>query len=136
MKNTDIELAFEFVSSGSPYEHTAYISKSTGETFFQSDLSGEDDLPEGYEEDEDLLEIPHKNDLDLGTALVWEFVGNNLPEDHGRIRGIFSSRGAYGRFKSYLDGKGILDSWYEFEEAKTKEAIRNWCRENGISVEE
>ncbi len=41
----EIESAFGFVSMDLPYMHRAYISKTTGETFYQSEMSDLDELP-------------------------------------------------------------------------------------------
>ena len=61
-----------------------------------------------------MKEIPHKNDLDLGQALVFEFAASHLPDEYDRVRDIFRRRGAYGRFKDLLDSKGLLETWYRF----------------------
>ena len=45
------------------------------------------------------IQIPHKNDLDLGQRLVFEFVETHLPHEYNRVQQIFRRRGAYGRFK-------------------------------------
>jgi hypothetical protein len=63
--------------------------------------------------DEDLdwelcVEIPHKNDLDLGQRLVFEFVETHLSDEYQRVEQIFRRRGAYGRFKDLLESKGLL----------------------------
>ncbi len=99
-------------------------------------MAGEDDMPEGWEEDEDLVEIPHRNDLDLGTQLVWKFVRNEMPDNYERIREIFSGRGAYRRYKSFLERKGLLETWYEFENSATSEAMRIWCKDNNIELDD
>jgi hypothetical protein len=136
MKLEDIEMAFEFVSSAHPFEHTVLVSRSTGETYWRSGLADEDDLPEGYEGDDDLVEIPHENDLDLGQRLVWQFVDQEMPRDRDRVSDIFSRRGAYRRYKDLLERKGLLERWYEFEDARTKEALREWCKDDGITLDE
>ena len=40
-----------------------------------------------------LAEIPRKDDLDLGNRLVFRFVDTHVPDDYGRVRDVFSSRG-------------------------------------------
>ncbi|GAB6095309.1 hypothetical protein JCM14469_15610 [Desulfatiferula olefinivorans] len=32
--------------------------------------------------------------------------------------------------------RGLLDSWYEFEDKKTKQALRVWCGDNDSDVSE
>lgn len=136
MKFSEIELAFEFVSAAGQFEHTAYVSKSTGTTYWQSDAAGLDDLPEDLNASDDYVEIPHKNDLDLGKDLIFRFVAQEIPGLHEKVRGIFSRRGAYRRYKDFLADLGLLDAWYSFEAEKTREARLTWCRDHDIQIED
>ncbi len=122
-----IEDAFIFVSSDHPYMNSALVNSETGEVFYQSELSGLDEFPEDCE-DEIYIEIPHKTDLDLGKQLVFDFMAEYMPEQMDYVYDIFRSRGAYSRFKSFLESKGMLEKWYEYEDLKTKTALRNWCK--------
>ena len=81
-----------------------------------------------------MIEIPHKNDLDLGQSLVFDFVGANLPDDYHGVRDIFRRRGAYARFKELLAEKDLLEAWYQFEHEREQEALRSWCEENEIPL--
>ena len=80
------------------------------------------------------IEIPHGNSLGLGQKLGFEFVESILPSDYERVRQIFRKRGAYGRFKDFLESRGLLDQWYDFENQRQKQALRRWSRENGIEL--
>ncbi len=40
------------------------------------------------------------------------------------------------RYKDLLEERGILEEWYEFENAHEKEAILEWCRDEGFDVTE
>lgn len=115
---SDVEDAFLFVNSDSYGMHSAFLNAETGQTFYRSETGGLDEI--GEMDLDNLIEIPHKNDLDLGKALVFRFVGDKLPDDYGRVRDIFARRGAYGRFKDFLDSKGLLEAWHRFEEDETK----------------
>src|SRR6266536_5589275 len=53
--------------------------------------------------------------------------GQFLPDDFDEVRQIFSSRGAYARFKDLLDRRGALDHWYDFEAKAEERALRTWC---------
>jgi hypothetical protein len=79
-------------------------------------------------------ECPHKNDLDLGRPLVFEFVRERLPEEYEEVRRYFSKRGAYARFKDLLVRKGALKEWYDFESKAQETALREWCEENSIEI--
>ena len=135
MKFSDIEEAYVFVNSGQPYEHTAFISRSTGETYWQSEMSDLDELPEDVAEDENYVEVPHGNDLGLGTRIVWDFVRQFVPELYDQIQGAFSRKGAYSRFKGILERHGSLEKWYEYEEKRTTEALVEWCKTNNLDVD-
>jgi len=131
---SDIQDAFFFVSSAGYGLHTAILSKDSGRMSWRSeegdlDEIGDTDLPM-----ESCVEIPHRNELGLGEELVSEFVAERLPEDSDRIQRMFGRRGAYAAFKSLLESKGLLQSWYDFEHAREEQALRLWCEENGVEV--
>lgn len=130
VKFEDLALAFEFVSSGAPDEHEAFVSLDTGAIHWNVD---DEEMPDDLDS-ERYLAIPHKNDLDLGRELVLRFAEERMPQRYDRIDGIFRSRGAYGRFKDLLEAEGRLDEWYAYEAAATARALREWCQENGIHV--
>ncbi|NOY57810.1 MAG: hypothetical protein GXO75_02620 [Calditrichaeota bacterium] len=48
----------------------------------------------------------------------------------------FSARGAYGRFHSLLGSVGLREKWHEFENEQTRHALRQWCKENGLEINE
>jgi hypothetical protein len=98
-------------------------------------MAGYDELPEDLDESDDYIDIPHKNDLDLGKALVMDFVHSRCPEEIDRVLSIFRRPGAYGRFKDLLEQKSLLDEWYEFEQQRTRQALLHWCAENSIELE-
>ncbi len=135
MKYSDIEHAFLFVSMVPPEENNAYLDKETGEIYYVSELGDSDELPDDWEDNEKLISIPHKNDLNLGRDLVFDFISASLPDEFNRVKGIFSKKGAYARFKDLLESKGKLEAWYEFERKATEVAVRDWCKENDINLE-
>jgi len=135
MTYSTIEDAFLFVSSAAPCEHYAVVNRVTGEAFFASDITGDSDYPDDADENDDYIAIPHKNDLDLGKPLVMEFVRNRCPEMTSRVLAIFSRAGAYQRYKQLLAENSLLEQWYIFENARTKEALLEWCAENGLVLE-
>jgi hypothetical protein len=134
VKFEDIKYAFMFVSSGQMYMHSAYLDRETGETFYVSEMGDSDELPEDIYENDRYVEIPHKNELDLGKALVFDFSSTHMPDYIEKVYSIFRKKGAYSRFKSLLESQGLLDEWYSFEEKRQGEALREWCRENKIEI--
>ena len=131
----DIENAFFFVSMDQQFMHNAYLCKETGQIFYTSEMGDSDELPEDIDDPDKYITIPHKNDLDLGKALVIEFTSQYLPEELDRVYSIFCRKGAYSRYKDLLERKGFLDKWYKFEDERQKVALKEWCRENSIEIE-
>jgi len=50
--------------------HNAYLCKETGRILFTSEMGDSDELPEDVDDSDKYIAIPHKNDLELGKALV------------------------------------------------------------------
>ena len=138
IKYDDLSLAFEFVSSASSMEHRAFVSRDTGKVYWASELGGfdEEELPDDLDTSDQYLEIPHKNDLNLGARLPMRFAQERLPAQYDRIADIFRSRGAYRRFKEILTLEGFLEEWYAFENEATEQALREWCQQNDIHLDE
>ena len=134
VKFDELSEAFEFVSSGQQCENNAYIHTDTGTIYYVSQMAGIDELPDDFETSENYVEIPHRNELNLGRDLVFTFVDKNLPDEFNAVADIFRRRGAYSRFKDLLQAGGMLDSWYEFEKNAIDAALRNWCQETGIRL--
>ena len=134
VKFSDIEEAFFFVSSDSYGMHTAILDKNSGQLYYRSEMGDLDEIDDEVMDWENCLQIPHKNDLELGRELVFEFVEGHLPDEYPRVRQFFSRPGAYGRFKSLLESKGLLQSWFDFENQRGQQALRQWCKDNGIET--
>ena len=136
IKFSDIEDAFFFVSMGEMYMHSAILCIETGQIFYISDFGDSDELPEDIDDDPDkYIEIPHKNELNLGKPLVLEFSVMHLPDNLEKINSFFYQKGAYSRFKNLLEEKGLLDKWYAFEKAEQENALMKWIKENNIIID-
>ena len=137
IKFSDLEAAFDFVFMGQMNMHNAYLCRRTGEVFYTSEMGDSDELPEDFYENEnkDYVELPQKNDLDLGKALVLDFTYEYLPNNVDAVYSIFRKRGAYSKFKDLLDSKGLLEKWYSYEAKRQGEALREWCRDNDIETD-
>ncbi|RLB88927.1 MAG: hypothetical protein DRH50_14480 [Deltaproteobacteria bacterium] len=114
--------------------NTAVLCKDTGRILYRSEDAGIDEVADQDLNWENCIEIPHKYDLNLGRELVFEFVEMYLPDEYYRVRQIFRKRGAYSRYKRFLESRGMLDTWYEFENEREEQALRQWCKENGIEL--
>ncbi len=135
IKFEDIELAFDHVSFAQMSENQAYLNRETGEIALHSDVYDNfEELPDDIDA-EKYIEIPHKNELELGRHLVFDFVYQQLPDDAEKIESFFRKKGAYSKFKALLESKGIIDKWYEFESQAQDKALRIWCEENEIKID-
>ena len=126
---SDLQLAFEFVSSGGRGENEAYLDRQSGKIYWHSEFGDNDEeLPDDID-DEKYISIPVKGELDLGQPLVLDFVREFLPDDYDEVRHIFSRRGAYRRYKDLLVRRGALEQWYDFSSKSEETALREWCME-------
>jgi hypothetical protein len=134
IKFNDIFDAFSFVSMGEMFMNSAILCLKTGEVFYISDFGDSDELPDDID-DPKYIEIPHKNELNLGKPLVLEFTVTHILEDFAQVDSFFQRRGAYAKFKNLLNTKGLLAEWYEFEEQEQVKALKDWCKDNGIDID-
>lgn len=117
--------------------NAAYVSKSKGTIHFHSEMFDQgDELPDDISGSGDYVEIPCRIDLDLGQRLEWRFVQREIPGLENKVRGFFSKRGAYSRDKDFLESMDLLEKWHEFEDEETIKALKEWCGENEIEIEE
>lgn len=137
-KLSDLLDAFMFVSSDMHGINRAVFCRDTGKILWQSELSDVRELEEAETclDTDNCIDVPHKNDLDLGQKLVFEFIENNLPEKIGYVEKIFRKSGAYSRLKELLAEKGLLEKWYDFESSAEEKALRQWCTDNGIKLDD
>jgi hypothetical protein len=130
----EIHDAFLFVSSDGYGMNRAVLCLDDGEIYFHSEDGVLDELDEDEFDCDNFLVIPHKNDLDLGQSLVFEFVEQQMPSDLARVQNIFSHCGAYRRFKDLLDHRDLLQSWYDFQKQREEETLRGWALENEVEL--
>jgi hypothetical protein len=69
-------------------------------------------------------------------VLVYDFAATRLPDDYDRVRDMFRHRGAYRRFKEFLEHQDLLEAWQDYEHSKTLEALREWAQDKGIELVE
>jgi hypothetical protein len=135
IKFKDIEDGFDFLNFGMQGEHQAFLNIHTGKIYWYSEFGdNEEELPEDIDNEEIYIELPHKNELDLGKKLVINFSNDYLPEEIEKIESIFSKKGAYSKYKILLEQKDMLDKWYEYESKAQEEALREWCKLSEIEI--
>lgn len=134
---TELLDAFEWVSAAGPFENAAYVSREMGRIFWDTDAGDlEEELPDDVEEGTLYARVPHKHDLDLGQRLVFRFVEANIPDAYDQVRGYFSKRGAYARFKDFLERRGLLENWYSYQQRAYEVALREWAEAENLEVAE
>ena len=136
-KLDSIHDALMFASAGGYGEGSAILDRQSGKTYYRSDCLDMDEIDQLSDEDYDPkvhIHTPHKNDLDLGRNLVFEFVEQFIPEQDDKVGRIFSRKGAYSRYKDFLDDIGMLEKWYEFENQRELMALMEWCEDNGVDI--
>ena len=134
MRYEEIESAFLFVSIGPQFSKTAYLCRDTDQIYFVTDLDDLDELPDDVDGVERYIQIPDRNDLDLGKPLVLDFVSVHLPRELGDVERMFQRSDAYARFEQLLERKGLLDQWHKYEDEHTESALRTWCANKGIEL--
>lgn len=130
-----LEIAFALSgSAGSEYQ--CYIDPRDGAVYC-FDCFGEslDEVPEDFDRDTALC-LPDKYELDLGTQLVFDFIAQQAPEHHDRVSTFFQRKGAYRRYKDWLFEVGLEQDWYAFEARRTREALHQWCSDNGVQLKD
>jgi hypothetical protein len=131
---SDVLDLFELVNFGSQFDHEGYICKASGKTYFHSEFGdNEEELPNDIT-DERYLVIPHKNELNLGINLAFDFIQEYLPKEFEKVRSIFYRKGVYAKFKSLLESSGKIEEWYKFEAKRTEQALREWCAEQDVAI--
>lgn len=113
----------------------AWVSLETGHVHIRSDLVGElEALPADIGAEGHYIPVPGQHTLELGRALVIDFVQRHMPSDEDEVRRIFRRAGAYARFSALVDKRGLRDRWHAFREQRTLDAMRAWCEQHGLNL--
>jgi hypothetical protein len=115
----------------------AWVSRETGMVHVLNDdyMDEEAPVPAGIgDNDARYVAVPGMRELDLGMDLVFRFTRSHLPGDEDKVRDIFRSKGAYGRFSHLLESRGALDAWHRFRAEHTRAALRAWCEDHGLQA--
>ena len=135
IKFIDIEMAFDFVSSGPPEQNHALLDKDTGKIYYDAELSGIYEIPKNIDSSlERYVTIPHKIDLGLDQHPALIFCEKYLENELMEVYGYFQNKGAYRKFKDLLRSKGLLEKWIKFENDYERSAILEWCKEKNIEI--
>ena len=137
VKFDDVLAAYEWVSSSSPTENEAFVSRITGNVHWSSSIIDlDEELPEDIEDGSIYVSVPHKYDLNLGKDLALTFAAERIADSYETVSNIFRQRGAYGKFKDLLEREGHLEAWYEYEANAIELALCEWAAEQGLLIAE
>jgi hypothetical protein len=130
-----LEDALLFLGGGNMYGNAAWVCRETGEVLCHSDDTDDfDPLPDDIDDEDRYVPVPDQHELELGKPLALEFARTQLPACYEQVCAIFAHRGAYARFKDLLEHHQSLDTWHQWETEQTRQALRTWCADNGITL--
>ena len=136
---SELHGALEWVSD-ELMDNEAYVCRRTGKIFWISGEPGvldrKDEVPADVENAEKYVPVPHGHDLDLGSRLAFDFARQFLADQYDDVRSIFRHRGAYRRFKDLLQSRDSLEEWYAYSEERTIKALKEWCKSEGLGIEQ
>jgi hypothetical protein len=133
----ELESAVLYVSVGGGVENTAYLSRATGEIFYDSaDYRGDEDLPDDVSDNNKYILIPSERELDLGISLRLNFIQTYAPKLYDEAFTISRKPKAYGRLRDFIERTGLLVRWYTFQQEALYAALRQWCADNNLTISE
>lgn len=118
-------------------EAEVWLSKNSGKTYIISEFIDDDEqeLPDDLYDSDEYIILPNKRDLDLGSHLAFRFAKDCMPEKYDQVRDIFRSKGAYRRYRDFLESTDRIQDWYDYENKATREAIIEWCEFEGVELD-
>lgn len=132
----DLLLGFDWINAGesAAMEAAVYVNRETGVIVWSGD-GVDEEPPEDIDDQALYAQLPLKNEMDLGHELVRKFIRRRMPDAYDQVMDLFRGRGAYSRFKSFLQRANRLDEWHDFENSSVEMALFEWCEENGLTLE-
>lgn len=129
------ELENAMILMDQPASGEAWVCRTTGKVIIRSDLISEHEpVPEDVDEYDKYVTVPGLTRLDLGHALVFDFVVEHMPDAEDEVRRMFRRPGAYRRFSNLMDDRGLRDRWHAFRDERTLAALREWCEDNDLTL--
>ena len=136
VRYSEIRMAFDFVSSGMQGENFAYVSKDDGEIYYFSEMLGLDETRGHDVHSAGFEPVPHRDALDLGRELAFDFVDEHLADQYAAVRDFYADEDtAESRFKDMLQANGLFEEWKEYKAVKVEKFLREWCEQKNIALE-
>lgn len=134
VKLSDLEDALLFVDAGNGFDTAAWVCRETGAVLWHGGDSDDfEPLPADIDDADRYVAVPNKHDFGLGKPLALDFTRMHLPDCFEQVYAIFAHRGAYACFKDLLERHQSLDAWHQWEAEQTRQALREWCTDNGLT---
>ena len=131
-----LQNTLEWVSSDF-LDNEAYICRKTGKIYWISGDPGaidEEEVPEDIHDSDKYVPVPDKRDLDIGNRLAFDFASQHVPQRYGEVRDMFRRRGAYRRFKDFLERQALLEEWYRYSDEQEAKVLAEWCEAEGFKL--
>jgi hypothetical protein len=114
---------------------TAMVSRETGMIHLLNDeyMDEEAPLPSDSGGNERYVPVPPAGTLGIGDGLILRFAATHLADDQDTVRDLFRDRDTEG-FARLLEERGAGDAWDRFHKEVTRNALRQWCEENGLQL--
>ncbi|NOU92475.1 hypothetical protein GC093_04390 [Paenibacillus sp. LMG 31456] len=88
------------------------------------------------DEDEEYVDFTLRNDFNEYETME-EFIGTlkdqNVREE---LYEAIQGRGAFRRFKDGIVENDVDKQWYKYKESKIRKLVIEWCKEQGIEIQE
>jgi predicted thioesterase len=111
-------------------EAYSFYNELTGEFYWYSDYSDEDDRD--IDEEEGRLHLPNQRDADEYDMMSDYTDTVNNSRKRNQLEIALSGKGAFRRFKDAVNREGLSEAWYAFRDRRYLEFARDWCVENDL----
>lgn len=82
------------------------------------------------------IDVPDATSLETNPKKVaLAFTAAHMPEREQDVLQVFSRAGAMQRLYTLLGKVGLMDAWSTFEEEAKQQALREWCEQQGITLD-
>jgi hypothetical protein len=132
-KVSELSDAFVLACAGGPFEQAAYIALHSGKVVYESEAH-DGVLPPELHDRSRYLPVPNRHELGLGSRLAFRFAERFMAGDQDTVRGCFSERGGYARFKDLLLHRDQLEAWHDFEARETERTLCAWAEAKGLQL--
>ncbi|MBC8524032.1 MAG: hypothetical protein ISR54_05850 [Chlorobium phaeobacteroides] len=137
LKYSELRMAFDFVSSRDQGENIAYVGRDDGEFYYYSQVLGLDETRGKDVHSSNFESVPHRDILNLGRELAFDFIDERLAEQYAVVREYFAEEDtAESRFSDMLQSHGLLQDWNEYKAEKVEKTLREWCTQKQIELDD